>query len=174
MLSAANGPHKVRAKGGKGGPLGSRKAGCYMGPASEKVTLLVSLHRNSPNPRPLRMYLGPLNSQVLRPRNTFGESNGGVGSCIESARSLWDGQFTTHSLTQRTQKQRVNLLGPCLQWTKTGKPKGQKVKMGLSAYGSKLNHRRLECPFPCSRGQPILGDGSEADSPLKLTFPRGP
>ena len=42
-------------------------------------------------PRGSRMYLGPSNSQVLRPPNTSGVSNGGVGSSIESPRSLWVG-----------------------------------------------------------------------------------
>ena len=32
------------------------------------------------------MYVGPSNSQVLRPPNTYGVSNGGVGSSIESPR----------------------------------------------------------------------------------------
>ena len=33
--------------------------------------------------------LGPSNKQVLRPPNTSGVSNGGVGSSSESPRSLW-------------------------------------------------------------------------------------
>ena len=35
------------------------------------------------------MCLGPSNSQVFRPPNTSGVSNGGVGSSIECPRTLW-------------------------------------------------------------------------------------
>ena len=47
------------------------------------------------------MDLGPSNSQVLRPPTTSGMSNGGVGSSIESPRSLWAREFVCLKLLRR-------------------------------------------------------------------------